>query len=110
MLVYYSLGNFVNWTSGTGTGVANRMVGGMAQIELKKENDKVVINKYGMMPLVTHVEEGYGGVKTYALSDYSEAMGETNLIRKQDGTFSFTYAQELCRKVWGDLPSLSIEE
>ena len=28
-LVYYSLGNFVNWTSGTGEGVANRMVGGM---------------------------------------------------------------------------------
>lgn len=26
MLVYYSLGNFVNWTSGIGEGIANRMV------------------------------------------------------------------------------------
>lgn len=110
MLVYYSLGNFVNWTSGKGTGVANRMVGGMAQIQLKKENDKVVIKEYGVKPLVTHVEEGYGGVKTYALSDYSETLGEANLIRKQDSTFSFAYAQELCQKVWGDLQSLTIEE
>ena len=37
MLVYYSLGNFVNWTSGTGEGVANRMVGGMAEVTLTKE-------------------------------------------------------------------------
>ena len=27
MLVYYSIGNFVNWTSSTGNKVANRMVG-----------------------------------------------------------------------------------
>lgn len=32
MLVYYSLGNFVNWTSSSGDGIANRMVGGMAEI------------------------------------------------------------------------------
>ena len=36
MLVYYSLGNFVNWTSGTGEGVANRMVGGMAEVTITK--------------------------------------------------------------------------
>lgn len=34
MLTYYSLGNFVNWTSGTGKGTANRMVGGMAEVTL----------------------------------------------------------------------------
>ena len=27
MLVYYSLGNFVNWTSSDGDGIANRMGG-----------------------------------------------------------------------------------
>ena len=32
MLVYYSLGNFVNWTSSSGDGIANRMLGGMAEI------------------------------------------------------------------------------
>ncbi len=37
MLVYYSLGNFVNWTSGTGEGVANRMVGGMAEVTITKK-------------------------------------------------------------------------
>ena len=39
MLVYYSLGNFVSWTSSVGEGVSNRMVGGMAQIELQKDSD-----------------------------------------------------------------------
>ena len=38
-LVYYSLGNFVNWTSGTVDGVANRMVGGMARVTLTREED-----------------------------------------------------------------------
>lgn len=31
-LVYYSLGNYVNWTSSSGDGIANRMVGGMAEV------------------------------------------------------------------------------
>ena len=34
MLVYYSLGNFVNWTSSSGKGIANRMVGGMAEVTI----------------------------------------------------------------------------
>lgn len=39
LLVYYSLGNFVNWTSGTGEGVANRMVGGMAQVTITESTE-----------------------------------------------------------------------
>jgi len=35
MLVFYSIGNFVNWTSGEGSGVANRMVGGMPNITIE---------------------------------------------------------------------------
>lgn len=39
MLVYYSLGNFVNWTSSSGEGIANRMVGGMACVTIGKDID-----------------------------------------------------------------------
>ena len=106
MLVYYSLGNFVNWTSGTGDGVANRMVGGMAQIEVTRENDDVVIKEYGVKPLITHVSEGYGGVRTYALEDYTASLEQENLIKKQDSNFSLSYAETLCEKVWGEQESL----
>ncbi len=104
MLVYYSLGNFVNWTSGTGDGVANRMVGGMAEVELSRnEQGEVTISDYGVEPLVCHLEKGQGGVTTYFLKDYSEEMAQKNEIRKQDSAFSFAYCLDLCENVWGTL-------
>lgn len=102
MLVYYSLGNFVNWTSGTGEGTANRMIGGMADVTLTQDDaGNVVIDEYDILPLVSHVESGYGKVTTYFLSDYSEELGEQNEIKKQDNQFSYQYAKELCSQIWG---------
>ncbi|MDE6017129.1 MAG: CapA family protein [Acetatifactor sp.] len=101
MLVYYSLGNFVNWTSGTGAGVANRMVGGMAQITLERNEDgEVYIADYGVTPLVCHVEEGTDGVTVYALSDYTEELAERNAIVRQDSAFSLEYCNRLCSEVF----------
>lgn len=101
MLVYYSLGNFVNWTSGTGTGVANRMVGGMAQITLERNEDgEVYVADYGVTPLVCHVEEGTDGVTVYALSDYTEELAERNAIVRQDSEFSLEYCNRLCSEVF----------
>lgn len=104
MLTYYSLGNFVNWTSGTGAGVSNRMVGGMAHITLSKdENDTIVISDYGVRALVCHVEPGQDGVTVYPLSEYTAELAEQNAIRSQAGDFSYDYCISLCDKVWGDL-------
>ena len=104
MLVYYSLGNFVNWTSGTGAGTANRMVGGMAKVNLSLgEDGQWGISTYSIVPLVSHVEEGYGKVTTYFLEDYSEELVEQNEIKKQDETFSYSYILELCEDVWGNV-------
>lgn len=104
MLVYYSLGNYVNWTSGTGEGVANRMVGGMAEITLSlDENNDVIISDYGVQALVCHVEDGVNGVTVYPLSEYSEELGARNAIISQDGNFSKDYCVQLCDKVWGEL-------
>ncbi|MDE6700162.1 MAG: CapA family protein, partial [Acetatifactor sp.] len=101
MLVYYSLGNFVNWTSGTGAGVANRMVGGMAQITVERNEDgEVYIADYGVTPLVCHVEEGTDGVTVYALSDYTEELAERNAIVRQDSAFSLEYCNRLCSEVF----------
>lgn len=104
MLVYYSLGNFVNWTSGSGTGIANRMVGGMADVTIGlDENGEAVIEDYGVRALVTQVEPGYGGATTYFLKDYTDELAEKNAIVKQDADFSKEYCEKLCDEVWGDL-------
>lgn len=102
-LVYYSLGNFVNWTSGTGAGVSNRMVGGMAQVTIGlDENGEAVITEYGVLPVVCHLEKGFGGVTVYPLSEYTEELAERNEILKQDESFSLKYCQELAGRVFGD--------
>lgn len=102
-LVYYSLGNFVNWTSGTGTGVANRMVGGLAQVTIGlDENGDTVITEYGVLPVVCHLEKGFGGVTVYPLAEYTEELAARNEISKQDESFSLEYCRELAESVFGD--------
>ncbi len=101
-LIYYSLGNFVNWTSSSGEGIANRMVGGMAQVTVTLENDEVVISEYGVEPVVCHLEQGVNGVTVYPLSEYTRELAESNEIVKQDGAFSLEYCEELCEKVWNE--------
>ena len=103
-LVFYSLGNFVNWTSGTGEGVANRMVGGMATITLARDRSgEVAIKDYGITALVTDLREGQDGVTVYPLRAYTQEQADQNLIRRQDPDFSLAYCRNLCDDVWGEL-------
>lgn len=102
-LVYYSLGNFVNWTSGTVDGVANRMVGGMARVTLTREEDgEVVISDWSVEPLVCHVEKGFGGVTVYPLAEYTEELAGRNEIVSQDVDFSLEYCLEVVDQVFGE--------
>lgn len=99
-LCYYSIGNFINATAGTGKGTANRMVGAMADVTITRTEDDVVITDYGVEPLVSHVEQGEQ-MTTYFLSDYTQELAEKNEIRKQDSTFSLLYCIDLCKQVYG---------
>ena len=100
MLVYYSLGNFVNWTGESGTGIANRMVGGMAQVTLEQKEGGVQIAEYGVEPVVAHLKEGINGVTVYNLSDYTDELAAQNQIYLQDNTFSKNYCEQLCEQVF----------
>lgn len=103
-LVYYSLGNFVNWTSETGEGVANRMVGGLARVSVGLDDKgEAVVTSYGVEPVACHVEQGFGGVRVYPLDSYTEALAERNEIVGQDSGFSLDYCQKLVRDVFGTL-------
>ena len=101
--VYYSIGNFINWTSGTGKGVADRMVGAMAEVTLTKDaNEEVVVKDYGVRPLVSHVRSMINGSTVYFLEDYTQAASFLNEIRKRDPEFSYYYCEDLCEEVFGD--------
>ena len=101
--VYYSLGNFINWTSGSGKGVANRMVGAMAVVKLSRdEKGEVAVDEYMAKPVVSHVESKINGSTVYFLEDYTQAKSFLNEIRKRDKDFSYRYADRLCRDVLED--------
>lgn len=98
-LVYYSLGNYINATSGTGEGTSNRMLGAMADITIGIENEDLVVVEYGALPLVAHVGTGFQGCTTYFLEDYSEVLASENEIIKQDASFSKEYCDNLWERV-----------
>ena len=104
MLVYYSLGNFINSTADSGIGTADRMVGAMANVTLTNdESGNVYIKDYGVTPLVTQMLFGKGEITTYKLSDYTQELADKNGILARDSRFSLKWCKELCKQVFGDL-------
>ncbi len=102
MLIYYSLGNFVNWTSESGSGIANRMIGGIADVKIAKDNrGSAYIESYSVIPIVCHVQSGQDGVTVYPISEYSDDLASKNEIIKQDPSFDLKYCNELINSVWG---------
>ncbi|MCR4656231.1 MAG: CapA family protein [Lachnospiraceae bacterium] len=101
MPVFYSLGNFVNWTQTSKAGIARRMVGGMARLEIsRKENDEVSIDECEVIDLVCHLQHGFGKVTVYPLSDYTKELASQNEVLWQDPGFSVEYCEKLCDEVY----------
>ena len=104
MLVYYSIGNFINSTADSGRGIGARVVGAIAEVEIvRDENDEVVIGEYGVTPLVTQIQAGPGNITTYKLEDYSQELADSNQMSWKDPGFSYEFCKDLCREVFGDL-------
>lgn len=100
MLVYYSIGNFINGTSGKGEGVMNRMVGGIADVTLAgDENGNVYIKEYDAIPVVCHIGEG-AAYTVYYLEDYTQELAGQNHIVSQDGDFTLENCKQLVETVW----------
>ena len=97
MLIYYSIGNFVNSTSSTGDGVTNRMIGAMAEVTVQKEGEEAFISDYGVRPVISHKDTSAPGLFTvYFAEDYSEELASKNEIVDQDSNFTF----KLCMDIW----------
>lgn len=98
-LVYYSLGNFVNATSGVGDGVTDRMLGEMAMITIgfDKKNE-IVVDSYDAYPIVSHVKSGVHNITVYPLEEYTDELALENEIRQQDPNFSLGELQNVWKK------------
>ncbi len=99
MPVYYSLGNFVNYTSGRGKGVMNRMVGGLAEVKIGRDGKgSVKVLETKVRPIVCHLSDNE--ISAYFLEDYTEEQAGENLIRKQDPDFSLENCEKLVSDIW----------
>lgn len=104
MLVYYSLGNYVNCTSSETENIGQRMLGAMAEVTIKKdENGDVYISEYGAQPLVTYVSENQEEIAVYPLEQFTDEMALSSYTIKFDTDFSKTYCEELWERVMGEL-------
>jgi len=104
MLVYFSLGNFINSTADTGVGIGKRILGGMAKVTISKNKEgEVYISDYGVEPLITQIMRGAGNMTTYKLCDYTEELAATNQMTGRDPQFSIASTKQVCREVFGEL-------
>lgn len=103
MLVYYSLGNYINCTSGSGVGTCDRMIGGMASVTLQSEENtkKLTIKNYSVEPTITHMAYGRNEITTYFLKDYTPELALTNAIKNKDSSFQYQYCLDLTERVFG---------
>ena len=107
MLVYYSLGNFVNSTASNKIGVANRMLGAMATVTIAKDrkDGTVYIKEYGAEPLVTFVPNSGKGIATMHLEDFTDELALKSMTYQKDPNFSVDFLQQLWQEVMGNLPN-----
>lgn len=104
MLVYYSLGNYVNATSSKLPDSGIRMLGAMATVTLSRNDaGEVYIKEYGAEPMVTYVSADKEEIAVYPMEMFTDEMAESSHTVKIDTDFSPAYLQEIWQQVFGDL-------
>jgi len=92
MLVYYSLGNFINASNTRRRGRYRVFCNGMAYIEIErnKETNKIETKVGKFVPLITHIDLKQDLVQTYLVKDYNIELAENNgIIKRNDNSFNY---------------------
>lgn len=98
MLVYYSLGNYINSTVNRGTGVGKQFCSGMAKVTLQRqENGSVEISTAKFVPLITHWPAD-GKLTTYKLSDYNKKLYGQSRVANCDAAFTYDEIKRFFRE------------
>lgn len=104
MLVYYSLGNYVNSTASEEKDIGKRMLGAMAEVTINRtENGDVVIDSYDAHPLVTYVSANKKNISVFPMEMFNDELAKRSFTVKLDTNFSKNYLEEIWNSVIGDL-------
>ena len=95
MLVYYSLGNYVSRQL-----EAKNLLGGLANIELKFNGERVYIHDYSFMPIVTHYNTQFSGFAVYPLKNYTDALAQGHGVAMKDGAVSVERFRKIVENVF----------
>lgn len=104
MLIYYSLGNYVSYQK-----EAPRMLGGMANITITKENEVTYIGEARITPIVTHYESTKDySYEVYRLEDYTidKAIRHGILDFQKESYFTLAGTRKLAKQILGDWENL----
>ena len=100
MLVYYSLGNYVNCTSSETADIGWRMLGAMAEVTIAMDdNGEAYIKEYGAEPLVTYVSADQETIAVYPMDKFTDEMAQSSHTIKYTTDFSKGYCEELWERV-----------
>ncbi|MDR2495230.1 MAG: CapA family protein [Spirochaetaceae bacterium] len=96
-LCFYSLGNFLSAQDANPT-----LLGGLLYVRLAKTESGTAVEQAGLIPLVTHYEEGYEAFRVYPLYDYTETLAAAHR-NKTRSNLSLSYLRSLADKAAGAL-------
>lgn len=104
MLVYYSLGNYVNSTASEESNIGKRMLGAMAEINIRRDDKgDVVIDNYTAHPIVTYVSSNKKNISVFPLNMFNDELAKKSFTVKLDTDFCKAYLEYLWESVMGDL-------
>jgi len=103
MLVYYSLGNYINATgAGGGQQIAHRMLGAMADVTIEKDKKgKTYIKEYTGIPLVTYISSDQKLIETKPLKLLTTEEAKRGRTVALDKNYNPIYLRQLWTKVMG---------
>jgi poly-gamma-glutamate synthesis protein (capsule biosynthesis protein) len=98
MLCVYSLGNFISAQI-----ERPRLLGGILYLRIKRSvpGSEIVIEKAGVIPVVTHYEAGYANFRIYPLCDYTDELAKKHRNNRQDNAISSLWFNTLSHEVLG---------
>lgn len=96
-LCYYSLGNFVS-----GQRDAVNLLGGIADIKLVYDGEKVTVNDFDLIPTITHYDANLKNFSVYKFENYSDEMAKNHGVKAFDGKVSVERWNEILDKILGE--------
>ncbi len=104
MLVYYSLGNYVSRQL-----EAKNLLGGLANVELKFNGERVYIHDYVFMPIVTHYNTTFSDFAVYSLKSYTDSLASGHGVASRDGAVSVERYRKIVDNVFDGYDTTCID-